>query len=539
MLSLNTLSTSILCLAALLNPASALLPLTLKGNRFIRPSANSTEGSVFFVNGVDYQPGGSSDYTYNMTSDILTDPEVCARDATVLQNLGVNTIRVYTVDPDLDHDECMSIFNSAGIYVILDVNSPLGGESLNRDDPESSYNAYYMSRVFRVIENFRSYSNVIGFFIGNEVINDETSAGVDPNYLRAVTRDARQYILNRVAEDDDAREVYVGYSAADVVSLRIPTFEYLTCAINGNDSDVSSVQFFGLNSYEWCSGTSTWQSSGYSQLESSFENSSVPVFFSEYGCNKNSPRTFDELSEGIYDKLIDVLDGGLVYEYSQETSNYGLVDISDDDQSVTLLQDYFNFQSQLKKSNIPTINETKVVEVSPVKCNASLIESYDSSFSANFTLPTPNKDIQWMIDNGEGVNHRGQFVDVDQYLNLYVSGGSKAANLTKYDISVSTASSASATSIYLTVDKSNLINSVSTTKKSSTHSSSSSSASSASSSDSTISSKSSVASSYKAVSTSASSVSSISSQSSHKNEVGKLETGKWTAGLFGLVLALI
>lgn len=534
MLSLNTLGTSILCLAAILNPALALLPITLKGNRFIRPSANSTEGSVFFVNGVDYQPGGSSDYTYNMTSDVLTDPEVCARDATALQNLGVNTIRIYTIDPDLNHDECMSIFNSAGIYVILDVNSPLGGESLNRDDPESSYNAYYMSRVFRVIESFRSYSNVIGFFIGNEIINDEPSAGKDPKFIRAVTRDTKQYILNRLADDDDAREIYVGYSAADVISLRMPTFEYLTCAINGNDSDVSMIDFFGLNSYEWCSGSSDWQSSGYSKLVSGFENSSVPVFFSEYGCNKNSPRTFDEVSDGIYnDKLIDILDGGLVYEYSQEASNYGLVDISDDDDSVTLLQDFFNFKKQLGKAEIPTINETKVDDVPPLKCNASLIQSYDKSFSANFTLPVANKDIKWMIDNGVDVNYKGKFVDVDQYINPYVSGGSKASNVTKYDFSVSTASSASATSIYLTVHKSDLINSVSTTKKSSSRSASRSSSRAVS-----HSAVSSVVSSAKAISTSAT-VSSISSHSSHKNEVGKLEAGRWTAGIFGLILALI
>ncbi|GAV27569.1 hypothetical protein PMKS-001037 [Pichia membranifaciens] len=395
-----------------------------------------------------------------------------------------------------------------------------------------------MSRVFRVIESFRSYSNVIGFFIGNEIINDEPSAGKDPKFIRAVTRDTKQYILNRLADDDDAREIYVGYSAADVISLRMPTFEYLTCAINGNDSDVSSIDFFGLNSYEWCSGSSDWQSSGYSKLVSGFENSSVPVFFSEYGCNKNSPRTFDEVSDGIYnDKLIDILDGGLVYEYSQEASNYGLVDISDDDNSVTLLQDFFNFKKQLEKAEIPTINETKVDDVSSLKCNASLIQGYDKSFSANFTLPVANKDIKWMIDNGVGVNYKGKFVDVDQYINPYVSGGSKASNVTKYDFSVSTASSASATSIYFTVHKSDLINSVSTTKKSSSRSASRSSSRSSSRAASH-SAVSSVVSSAKAISTSVT-VSSISSHSSHKNEVGKLEAGRWTAGIFGLILALI
>ncbi|KAG0690340.1 hypothetical protein C6P40_003158 [Pichia californica] len=527
MLSIKTLGSTILYLSSILQTTNAVVPLTLKGNRFIKPSTDSEYGSVFFINGVDYQPGGSSDYTYNMTSDVLTDPEICARDATVIQNLGANTIRIYTIDPDLNHDECMTIFNNAGIYVILDVNSPLGGQSLNRDDPSSTYGAYYMSRVFSVIESFRTYSNVIGFFIGNEVINDEKSAGLDPSYLRAVTRDARNYVQKRLENDDSAREVYIGYSAADVVKLRIPTFDYLTCAIDGNSSDTSSIDFFGLNSYEWCSGVNTWSSSGYSDVVSAFENSTVPVFFSEYGCNTNSPRTFDEVSEGIYDnKMIDTLSGGLVYEYSQEASNYGLVEIGDSDDSVTLLSDYFNFKNQLKKSDIPTINETDVVAISQSTCDAKSIEKLDDSFAANFTLPEVNKDTLWMIENGVDVNYPGKFVDVNQYLNVYVSGGSVASNLTSATFSVSSASGSASTTLYLTIDKSNLVNSVSTSTSSSKLSST------------TTSTPTTTSSSTKAKSSS-STVSSISSSS--KNDVARLEfdISRWSAGVFGLVLALL
>lgn len=514
MFSLPAITKALLCLGAILPPASAVLPLTIKGDRFIRPSLDSDEGTVFFINGVDYQPGGSSDYTYNMTSDILTDPQVCARDATLIQNLGANTIRIYTIDPDLNHDECMSIFNDAGIYVILDVNSPLGGESLNRDDPESTYNAWYMSRVFKVIESFRTYSNVIGFFIGNEVINDASSASLDPAYLRAVTRDAKSYISNRLKADSNAREVYVGYSAADEVDLRMSTYEYLTCSLSGNDS---SIDFFGLNTYEWCSGVNDWQSSGYLELESDFANSSVPLFFSEYGCNKKSPRTFDEVSEGLYGGLIDVFDGGLVYEYSTEAADYGLVDISSDNE-VVLLADYFNFKDQLAKSKIPTINETKVSTFERKKCTSSLIQGFDKSFASNFTLPKANKDTEWMIDNGVSVNHQGKFVDVDKYLSVYASGGSAAGNLTKADFVVSTNSASSTTSLYLTVEKSNLVNSKSTSESSSSSSSSSSSVPATTSSSS---------SSSSALSSSSATVSTISSTSSHKNEVHKIEAHAW------------
>jgi 1,3-beta-glucanosyltransferase GAS3 len=57
-----------------------------------------------------------------------------------MQILGINTIRVYNLDPDLNHDECASIFNAAGIYMALDVNSPLVGESL---DPSQPWTTYY------------------------------------------------------------------------------------------------------------------------------------------------------------------------------------------------------------------------------------------------------------------------------------------------------------------------------------------------------------------------------------------------------------
>lgn len=519
MLSLQAIATTLLTLSTFIEPSSALLPISIKSNRFIKPVLDSDNGSVFFINGVDYQPGGSSDYSYEMTADVLTDPEICARDATLIQNLGANTIRIYTIDPDLNHDECMTIFNNAGIYVILDVNSPLGGESLNRDDPESTYNAWYMSRVFKVIESFRTYSNVIGFFLGNEVINDGKSASVDPRFLRAVTRDAKEYIANRLAEDEDARDVYVGYSAADVVELRMPTFEYMTCELDGNHNEsMSAVDFFGLNSYEWCSGVNNWESSGYKDLVTEYTNSSVPVFFSEYGCNKQNPRSFEEVSEGIYDGLINVLDGGLVYEYSEEASNYGLVDISDPD-SVVIKKDYFNFKDQLSKSKIPTINQTQVHEYKAPKCNAKLIESYDKTFEANFTLPLANKDTRYMIDNGVDIQHKGEFVDVDKYVNLYVSGGSSSGNMTKAEFVVSTGKATSTTEIYLTINESNLINNKSTKRVSKSTTAQSTLATSAS-----------------TTTHSSTTVSSITSTS--KNDGGVLQP--WgVAGVAGVLMALI
>jgi 1,3-beta-glucanosyltransferase GAS3 len=81
-----------------------------------------------------------------------------------MQELGVNTIRCYNVDPTLNHDECVSIFNEVGIYLIIDVNSPLAGQSLDRSDPSGSYTTGYLEHIFTVVEAFKSYPNTLGFF---------------------------------------------------------------------------------------------------------------------------------------------------------------------------------------------------------------------------------------------------------------------------------------------------------------------------------------------------------------------------------------
>ena len=116
--------------------------------------------------------------------DPLSDGNLCLRDAALLQQLGVNTIRVYNSDPAIDHSLCCSIFNSVGIYLLLDVNSPLAGESIDRDDPAGSYTSSYLNRIFGVVEAFKNFPNVVGFFAANEIINDEASGNSTPPYIR-------------------------------------------------------------------------------------------------------------------------------------------------------------------------------------------------------------------------------------------------------------------------------------------------------------------------------------------------------------------
>jgi len=295
---------------------------------------------------VDYQPGGSSGVSAD--SDPLSDIQKCARDTYLFQDLGINTIRVYSINPNLDHDKCMTLLANAGIYVVLDVNSPMEHQHLNRYEPWSTYNEHYISHVFRVITQFSSYNNTLAFFAGNEVVNDRASAKASPVYVKAVIRDMKEFMGRNLM-----RRVPVGYSAADDLDYRTSLAEYLTCYQTSSDEQ---VDFYGVNTYQWC-GQQTFYSSGYDTLVRDYVNFPKPIFFSEYGCNKILPRLFQEVTSIYSSKMADVFSGGLVYEFAQEPNNYGLVDY-DDEGNVKLLPDYHTFKKRLAQVHNPTVSKT-------------------------------------------------------------------------------------------------------------------------------------------------------------------------------------
>jgi hypothetical protein len=68
--------------------------------------------------------------------------------------------------------------------MLLDVNSPLQGQSIDRSNPGATYNAPYLNRTFAVVEAFKNYPNTLLFFAGNEVINDDPSGAVVPPFMR-------------------------------------------------------------------------------------------------------------------------------------------------------------------------------------------------------------------------------------------------------------------------------------------------------------------------------------------------------------------
>lgn len=104
------MTTSVLGILSAASLAAAVPAIDVQGSYFV----NNATGDRYQIVGVAYQPGGSSGFDENDGRDPLSNKDDCLRDAALMQTLGVNAIRVYSVDPDLNHDDCASIFNAVG-----------------------------------------------------------------------------------------------------------------------------------------------------------------------------------------------------------------------------------------------------------------------------------------------------------------------------------------------------------------------------------------------------------------------------------------
>ncbi|KAK2626391.1 hypothetical protein QTJ16_004653 [Diplocarpon rosae] len=308
---------------------STLTPITITGNAFYQGSDR------FYIRGVDYQPGGGT----GVESDPIANVVDCTRDIPFFAKLGINTIRVYSVDNSKSHDECMIALAEAGIYLLLDTDT--SKYSLNRDDPKESYNSMYLQSVFATIDAFANYTNTLAFLSGNEVINNATNTNSAP-YVKAVTRDIKQYIGKR-----GYRAIPVGYSAADVAENQETMAKYMNCGTEEQRGD-----FYAINDYSWCDPSSI-TISGWNAIVADYTGYGVPLFMSEYGCITNT-RTFTEVAALYSTNMTSVFSGGLVYEFSEEGNGYGLVTISG--ASVSTNADFNYLSSAYAAATNPTGN---------------------------------------------------------------------------------------------------------------------------------------------------------------------------------------
>lgn len=247
--------------------------------------------------------------------------------------IGINTVRVYTTDPEGDHDGCMNTFASQGIYVWIDLSSPL--HSISRVEPAKSYTMELFNHFTAVIDAFSKYNNTFSFTASNELINTYNTSSLAP-YIKSLARDLKAFRNAR-----GYRKIPISYTATDVSGLQVPTKDYLTC---GDEDD--SIELYGMNVFSWC-GNSSYTQSGYDHVYSDFQNSSIPSVFSETGCNVVRPRTFGEVAAILGSVFPATFSGVVVYEWPQEESDYGLVKYPNSDGTgfPSTLPDYNNLAS--------------------------------------------------------------------------------------------------------------------------------------------------------------------------------------------------
>ena len=224
-----------------------------------------------------------------------------------MKQLQTNTIRVYAVDPTKDHSQCMQLLQDNGIYVISDLSEP--GISINRASPAWTNELY--ERYTSVIDSFANYTNVIGFFAGNEVPNNSSNTDSSA-FVKAAVRDMKAYI-----KASNYRAMGVGYATNDNADIREDLANYFNCG-----DPAEAIDFWGYNIYSWC-GNSSYTDSGYNLRTQEFQSYSVPAFFAEYGCNKPSPREFTEVQALFGSQMTPVWSGGIVYEWFQEENEFG------------------------------------------------------------------------------------------------------------------------------------------------------------------------------------------------------------------------
>lgn len=211
-------------------------------------------------------------------------------------------------------------------------------------------------------------------------------------------------------QNNHDRAIPVGYSAADVRPILADTWNYLQCTNGAND--LSQSDFFGLNSYSWC-GNSNVQKAGYDVIEKLFSPSAIPVFFSEYGCNEVQPRVFTEVP-AIYGPALDGLSGGLVYQWTQDSNDFGLLKLDEGTGTVELLGDFDTLQTQynsLSKQYLAAGPPRNINAQAP-KCSPNIITH--SQFSKTFKLPSPPPGAAKLLASGipSSAAHRGKLVSI-------------------------------------------------------------------------------------------------------------------------------
>ncbi|PCH33354.1 glycoside hydrolase family 72 protein, partial [Wolfiporia cocos MD-104 SS10] len=327
----------------------------------------TADGDRFYIKGVAYQEQGEVTTTTNNPFlepstfiDPLANSTACSRDLPYLEQLGVNTIRVYSVNSSLDHDDCMNALSGANIYTIIDLTLPVNG-SINRDDP--TWTTALLDQYIDTIDAFNKYDNVLAYNVGNEVVI-APNASAAAAYVKAAARDTKAYLYellhapsipfaDALPSASISSSALVGYAAIDGASdWRDPLANYLSCDPSNTNSGSTAIDIYGVNNYEWCGDASA---SVYDTINGDFAGYNIPAYFSEFGCVTAPPRLWTEVAALLSSPMTEIWSGGVAFSYFPAASaagQFGMITLAPNG-SVETSSDFTRLAAQYAQADPP------------------------------------------------------------------------------------------------------------------------------------------------------------------------------------------
>ncbi|TYZ57517.1 hypothetical protein PybrP1_007691 [[Pythium] brassicae (nom. inval.)] len=302
-----------------------------KGNKFF----DSETGLEFRMKGMAYSPTPNAGNMSNVKNYDWTVDEheaIWTKHIAVMKDLGVNTVRLYSVDPSKSHDKFMCACSEAGIYVLVGMAAPCEGCAVQEAEPPKCYPDAMFARMQMVYNAFAVYDNTLAFSVANEpnLVNIGGDKGVTvAPCVKAMIRDARKYAGSCAGS---LRQVPIGLDIADIPP-RSQWLQYYDCPVDGDEN--SRAEWIGSNPYVECDPLTHkeyTQSTGLTTLMKEYADTgySRPIMFGEFGCNEGE-NTVDgfENQRSFYDAkwmneeagMTDVIVGGNVFEFTTEVMN--------------------------------------------------------------------------------------------------------------------------------------------------------------------------------------------------------------------------
>ncbi len=304
--------------------------IVIKGYKFF----NSRTKENVLIKGIDYYPRPNTGDLNANSVDYFTEEyrHIWERDIPQFQELGINAVRLYSVDTTNDHSAFMCALNAAGIYAIVALatgatNCPTC--AITKSEAPNCYHSDLKIRGQAIIKEFSKYTNTLAFSAGNEVNHYVPGSEYQWNApcLKKFVKDMRAY----VDRCEHVRHVPIGLIMAD--SGRDENTLYYNCQGNSDDN-LEHAEWYGINTYVYCNGTADKfdEAVGFRDLSLSFEsyNYSIPVLLTEFGClSKTFPtidgyqgqRNFNQAKWLGLPSVQDDFAGGLAFEYSLESAN--------------------------------------------------------------------------------------------------------------------------------------------------------------------------------------------------------------------------